>query len=114
MSTTTKIPTESQTFQGAAIEATLRDALISNVQDQAALYGVDLPTSLADISKQSVTIDSLIAVEIVCSVGPLVGSEIPQKIVREGGYGSVDQAIEDLMPKIKKVWEKNQKGKVQL
>ncbi|WP_299877978.1 hypothetical protein [uncultured Sulfitobacter sp.] len=99
------------TFQAAAIEAALRDALISNVQDQATLYGVELPESLSDVSKQSVSIDSLIVVEILCAVEPLVGSELPQKLVKEGGYASVDQAVENLMPKIEKVWQKNQKGK---
>lgn len=92
----------------------MRDALISNVQDQATLYGVKLPTSLADVSKQSVSIDSLIVVEILCAVEALVGTELPQKLVQEGGYNSVDQAIGNLMPKIKKIWEKSQKGKVKL
>jgi len=103
--------TSTHTFQAAAIEAALRDALISNVQDQATLYGVQLPDSLSDLSKQSVSIDSLIVVEILCAVEPLVGSELPQKLVKEGGYASVDQAVENLMPKIEKVWQKNQKGK---
>ena len=112
MSLTTETKTETATFQASAIEAVLRDALISNVQDQATLYGVELPTSLADVSKQSVSIDSLIVVEILCAVEPLVGSELPQKLVKEGGYESVDQAVNNLMPKIEKVWQKKQKGKV--
>lgn len=103
--------TSTDTFQAAAIEAALRDALISNVQDQATLYGVQLPESLSDVSKQSVSIDSLIVVEILCAVEALVGRELPQKLVNEGGYNSVDQAVENLMPKIKKVWQKNLKGK---
>lgn len=101
------------TFQADAVEAALRDALISNVQDQATLYGVELPELLSDVSKQSVSIDSLIVVEILCAVEPLVGSELPQKLVKEGGYASVDQAVENLMPKIEKVWQKNRKGKVE-
>ena len=112
MIATTKSQNSIAAFQSAAIEAALRDALISNVQDQATLYGVELPTSLADVSKQSVSIDSLIVVEILCAVESLVGSELPQKLVQEGGYDSVDQAVKNLMPKIEKVWEKNQKGKV--
>ena len=112
LSLTTKTEqTSADTFQAAAIEAALRDALISNVQDQATLYGVQLPDSLSDVSKQSVSIDSLIVVEILCAVEPLVGSELPQKLVKEGGYASVDQAVGNLMPKIEKVWQKNQKGK---
>lgn len=112
MPTTIKSQSLAATFQGAVIEATLRDALISNVQDQATLYGIKLPSSLADVSKQSILIDSLIVVEILCAVESLVGSELPQKLVQEGGYDSVDQAVKNLMPKIKKAWEKNQKGKV--
>jgi len=112
MSVTTQEQTKSGTFQAAAIEAALRDALISNVQDQATIYGVELPESLIDVSKKSVSIDSLIVVEILCAVESLVGSELPQKLVKEGGYESVDQAVENLMPQIEKVWQKNQKGRV--
>jgi len=111
MSLTTKTETTTEVFQAAAIEAALRDALIYNVQDQATLYGAKLPESLTDVSKQSVSIDSLIVVEILCAVEPLVGSELPQKLVKEGGYDSVDQAVEHLMPKIEKVWQKSKKGK---
>lgn len=112
MSLTTETKTATETFQAVAIEAALRDALISNVQDQDTIYGVELPTSLADASKQSVSIDSLIVVEILCAVEYLVGSELPQKLVKEGGYESIDQAVKNLMPKIEKVWQKNRKGKV--
>lgn len=114
MSLTTKIETIPKVFQSAAIEAALRDALISNVQDQATMYGVELSESLSDVSKQSVSIDSLIVVEILCAVEPLVGSELPQKLVKEGGYDSVDQAVDHLMPKIEKVWQKSQKGKAKV
>lgn len=112
MSQTMKTKSDTYVFQRAAIEASLRDALISNVQDQATLYGVQLPESLTAVSKQSVSIDSLIVVEILCAVEPLVGQELPQKLVKEGGYESVDQAVGHLMPRIEKVWQKNQKGKV--
>lgn len=114
MPLTTKMETVTEAFQAAAIEAALRDALISNVQDQATLYGTNLPESLSDVSKQSVSIDSLIVVEILCAVEPLVGSELPQRLVKEGGYGSVDQAVDHLMPKIEKVWQKSQNGKAKV
>lgn len=101
-----------ETFKAAEVEAALRDALISNVQSQAELYGVDLPETLSGVSKQAVVIDSLVVVEILSVAEPLIGAELPQKLVKEGGYDSVDQAVENLMPKIEKVWQKKQKGKV--
>jgi hypothetical protein len=113
VSTIANVKEVAAVFQAAAIEAVLRDALIANVHDQAELYGVKMSSSLSDLSKQSTSIDSLIVVEILCAVEPFIGGELPQKIVREGGYGSVDEAVSSLMPKIQKIWEKNQKVKVQ-
>ena len=112
MTLTLKSDAATKTFNAAAVEAALRDALISNVQSQAELYGVDLPDTLSGVSKQAVVIDSLVVVEILTVAEPLIGAELPQKLVKEGGYDSVDQAIENLMPKIEKIWQKKQKREV--
>jgi hypothetical protein len=35
----------------------------------------------------------------------------PDKIVRKGGYQNVDEAVEDMIPRIKKIWEKHAKSR---
>ena len=36
----------------------------------------------------------------------------PDKVVRKGGYNSVDEAIDDMLDRIKKIWTERSKPKV--
>jgi len=36
----------------------------------------------------------------------------PDKVVRKGGYNSVDEAIKDMLERIKKIWSERSKPKV--
>jgi hypothetical protein len=36
----------------------------------------------------------------------------PDKVLRKGGYNSVDEAIKDMLERIKKVWSERSKAKV--
>src|SRR5262249_2993064 len=36
----------------------------------------------------------------------------PDKVVRKGGYSSVDEAIEDMLGRIKRIWSERMKPKV--
>jgi len=52
-------------------------------------------------------------------VGTLLGLEVlfpfklpPDKVVRKGGYNSVDEAIEDVLGRLEKLWVEHSKQKV--
>jgi hypothetical protein len=84
----------------------LRDELIETVKAEAAVKGASLPSAPADIAKTSFQVDSLVVVSILCTVEPIVGFELPDSVVRAGGYSSVDSALADLLPRIESQWSK--------
>ena len=55
-------------------------------------------------------IDSLIVVELLITVEPILGFDLKDGVVREGGYASVDKAMGHLLPRIEREWTKR-KGK---
>lgn len=98
-------------FPSAAVEADLRSELIEVVKAEATIKGVMLPPVPAAIGTTPFQIDSLVVVSILCVVEPLLGVELPDNVVRTGGYGSVDQALAQLLPQIEAHWKKRKGGK---
>lgn len=104
-------PTKVAPFPSTAVETKLRDELIEAVKIEASIRGVALPATPAGISKAVVQVDSLVVVSILCAVEPIVGFELPQNVVRAGGYASVEGAIEHLLPRLEKEWTKKKGAK---
>ena len=98
-------------FPSAVVEVDLRSELIEAVKSEAAIRGVALPPTAAAIGSTPFQVDSLVVVSILCTVEPLLGMELPESVVRTGGYGSVDQALGQLLPKIEAYWKKQKGGK---
>ena len=94
-------------FPKAEVEAKLKEVLLGAAQSDAALKGTPLPSDEAGQASASVQLDSLNVVSLLCDVEPIVGSELKDSLVRAGGYSSVKQAMDHLMPRIEKAWEKN-------
>ncbi len=93
-------------FPTAAVEACLRDELVETIKSFAKIKGITLPPSPAQIATTSVQIDSLVCVDILCAVEPILQIELPEKVVKAGGYGSIEAAIKNLVPKIEAEWKK--------
>ena len=98
-------------FPSAVVEANLRGELIQAVKDEATIRGIALPTSDVDIANAAFQVDSLVVVSILCVVEPIVGFELPESVVRTGGYRSVDSALYQLLPRIEAQWKKRKGGK---
>ena len=96
-------------FPAAAVEATLRSELVEAVKAEASIKGVALSAAPADIAKATFQVDSLVVVSILCAVERIIGFELPESVVRTGGYTSVDSALAQLLPRIEAKWKK-QKG----
>lgn len=113
MATTTLAPSAVKIapFPLAAVEAKLRDELVEAVKIEASIRGMALPPAPADIAKASVHVDSLVVVSILCAVEPIVGFELPESVVRTGGYSSVDSALGQLLPRLEKEWTKKKGAK---
>jgi hypothetical protein len=104
---TTATPTQKiGQFPAAAVRSALRAELIQAVKSEASVKGTTLPSAPNDIAKANVDIDSLVVVSLLVSVEPQVGFELPESVVRTGGYKSVDAAVDHLLPRIEAEWKK--------
>lgn len=101
----------SPAFPSAAIGAGLRSELIEAIKAEASIKGVTLPAASGAIATTPFQVDSLVVVSILCAVEPIVGFELPDSVVRTGGYGSVEQALGQLLPKIEAQWKKRKGSK---
>jgi len=97
-------------FPEADIRAVLLDSLLDNVRNQATMFGKILPSDEGELASSPIEIDSLVVVDISIEAEPLLGFEIrAERIVRQGGYGSVEEAVSDVLFKLAKEWQKHHK-----
>ena len=89
-------------FPATAAEECLRAELIHIVESRAELQGQVLPSTPAATVAGPFPLDSLEVVEILCTLDELLGFELPDRVVRAGGYNAIDQAISQLLPCIEK------------
>lgn len=93
-------------FPRAEVEKCLHDELIEAVKSEASIKGIALPTVPATIATTPFQVDSLVVVSLLISVEAVVGCELPDTVVRAGGYTSVQQALDLMVPSIEKHWAK--------
>jgi len=98
-------------FPRSAVEVGLRGELIEAVKIEASIRGMSLPAAPAQIIQAGVHVDSLVVVSILCAVEPILGFELPDGVVRAGGYPSVESALGHLLPRIEKEWMKRNGAK---
>jgi acyl carrier protein len=93
-------------FPTPEVEKCLRDELIEAVKSEAAVKGDALPATPAAIATTTFQIDSLVVVSLLTAVEAVIGCNLPDIVVRAGGYTSVEQALEQLVPRIENHWAK--------
>jgi hypothetical protein len=98
-------------FPRAEVVATLTAELINLAQAEAGMRGIALPSDAAGIRKAAVPIDSLSVVDILCLVEPIITIELRESIVQTGGYTSIDDALEHLVPRIERAWVRKKEQK---
>ena len=108
--------TDISTFPAAAIEQQIRELLGEVAEAQATLYGTGGGgggTSSGWSSRAEPNIDSLVAVEVLTGIEPLVPFRLPESLIWPGGYTSVDHFISDLLPRVNQLWQRHHEGKKQ-
>jgi acyl carrier protein len=90
-------------FPADEIEACIRDAVASQAADQA-LLRPHVAVAAAAGGSWEPEIDSLVVVEIICSIEELIGIPLPASFAPRGGYHSVDECVEDLVSATQSVW----------
>jgi hypothetical protein len=100
-------PSSTTAFPKAEVEARLREVLLNAALAEASLKGFELPSNPPGQAAAAVRLDSLEVVELLCDIEPIVGFELKDSLVRAGGYNSINQATEHLMPRIEMAWVKH-------
>lgn len=98
------------TFPASEVESRLRAELVEAAKQETSLRTGDNPPVETDWASRPIDIDSLIVVEILATVEPILGFELREGIVQAGGYSSVDEATAHLLPRIERAWEKKKGG----
>ncbi|WP_339718244.1 hypothetical protein [uncultured Maritimibacter sp.] len=110
MSSTSAPTKEQMVFPLHELELLLTDELLLAADTEASMLGIAMPTQQAQAVTAPVPIDSLVAVGILCSVEPVLGFPPPDATVRAGGYASVQDALDHLLPRLENQWQKKQGG----
>jgi hypothetical protein len=105
VATLTKAPAKTA-FPKAAVEKALIEGLVDAIAAEAAIRGYVVPPTPAALVKAAVHVDSLLTVDIVCTVEPIIGMKLPQHVVKTGGYASIEAAIAHVLPRIERQWNK--------
>jgi acyl carrier protein len=104
-------PGTTKAFPGAEVEAKLRDLLLEAVTSDAELKEIALPADKPGKFAAAVHLDSLGVVDLLCGIEPVVGFDLKDSLVKAGGYKSINEAVEHLMPRIEQAWlKKENKG----
>lgn len=110
MTNTTTTTNALKTFPLQKLELVLTDELLQAVETEADMMGIPMPKQQAQAVSAPVPIDSLVAVEIICAIEPIIGFSPSDATVRAGGYASVEDALKHLLPRLEHQWLKKQGG----
>lgn len=88
------------------LELILRDELILAAETEAQIRGQAFPLPSATATTSPIPMDSLVVVAVLCEVESVLGFVAPDSTVQTGGYSSVQEALDHLMPKLEKLWKK--------
>lgn len=104
-----KLPSQHKNaaFPASEIVAVLHEEFVSVVAAEAELLEIQLPDEFHDVSQMAFDIDSLAAIEILTAVEIIVGIDLPSSVVKAGGYESINDAVETLLPNIEEQWNKH-------
>jgi hypothetical protein len=108
MATTVSTP-HVAAFPAAQVEACIRDALAHQAADQAILRPHPSTPGVVPSPSWEPEVDSLVAVEIICSVEEMLGLKLPATFSPRGGYDSAEACVNDLMSQAQVVWEQSTK-----
>lgn len=95
-----------KTFPMEAVRSCLLAELALLAEAEAQVRGIEAPKAPPALLKLAIPLDSLSVVDVLCAVEPVMGFELKDSLVRTGGYGSIEAAMDHLMPRLESVWKK--------
>jgi len=101
---------KTSTFPQHELGALLQKELMEAAQVEADMNGFTLPEESSVAMVAPIPMDSLVIVDLLCSVVDVLGFQPKPATVRTGGYDSMQDALDHLMPRLEKQWQKEQGG----
>jgi len=112
MTTVKKLKPKTPTsFPTQEVEDCIREFLAHEGEMQAELHGEKSePGDSQNTIGPQPSIDSLVAVELLIELEAKVIFELSEDLIKAGGYYSIDDVVQNLMPQLKQRWEKHHGG----
>ena len=106
VSTETIEKTSTTIFPRKETEALLREELMGAAKEEADMNGLSIPSESSAVVIAPIPMDSLVVVDLLCALDNLLGFQPKPATVKTGGYNSVQEALDHLMPQLEKQWRK--------
>lgn len=97
-------------FPAAAVLAALERELIRMAQALAQIEHKTLPENVDQLLPFPNALDSLGVIGILCVLDEILPFEVGENVVRAGGYESIKDALEHVLPRIEREWSKHHNG----
>lgn len=95
-----------QAFPRTRVIEALTNELLKVAKSEATVRGMPLPADRPAIIAAPVPMDSLTTVDALCVLDKVLGFKLKEDVVRTGGYDSVSEALDHLVPRIQAIWDK--------
>lgn len=89
----------------------LTDELLKVARSEAQVRGIAFPPDRPAILKAPVPMDSLTTVDALCVLDDILKFKLKEEVVRTGGYDSVEEALDHVVPRIQLAWDKRKARK---
>jgi acyl carrier protein len=100
---------KTKSFPAAKVKEALMSELTRAVTSSLKRHGMSVPKTEKELAAKAFVLDSLRTIDILITIEDVVGKELPDSIVRAGGYNSINDALDHLLPNIEKFWNKGAK-----
>ena len=97
-------------FPMSAVAATLQQELVQMAKTLADIEHQALPEDIDQLLAFPNALDSLGVVGILCVLDEILPFEVGENVVRAGGYESIRDALDHVVPGIEREWKKHHNG----
>lgn len=97
-------------FPAAAVREALQQELIRMARTLAEIEHQTLPEDTEVLLAHTNALDSLGVVGVLCVLDEILSFEVGESVVRAGGYESIKDAMDHVIPRIEQEWAKHHTG----
>ncbi|MER8568025.1 hypothetical protein NKH85_18940 [Mesorhizobium sp. M0924] len=108
--TTVPIAKTVPAYPGTAIAAVMQEELLRAVRSRFRRKGQALPKADTEVVVLAVEIDSLTVVELLSNLDDILPFKVTECVVKAGGYGSIEAAVNHVVGRIETKWNKHHAG----